>query len=116
MAYLQHRQEIILYLKQKQIHLKQEEERMKQMGLMKTCQCCYDDNVLPSDTFTCEKGCEFCKPCVERSVEVAYADGKVEFMCLADCDSHFSIHTLQVSMNIVVFYHNFTLKNHMNGY
>lgn len=68
----------------------------KSLGLLHTCNCCYDDEVLLKNTALCEKGCLFCKTCVERSVEIAFGEGKLNFMCLADCGAQFDLHTLQV--------------------
>ncbi|CAH0547652.1 unnamed protein product [Brassicogethes aeneus] len=95
LAYLNHRVEIAEYLKKKKLQEEQERADAKAGGLMRTCNCCYDEEVMPKDSFECAKGCNFCRDCVKKSCEVALGDGKLEFPCLADCGAHFGLQTLQ---------------------
>lgn len=98
MAYLKHKQEILNYMKEQKLREEEERENAKKNGLLQTCNCCFDDEVLDKDTTRCENGCIFCKQCVQKSVEVAFGDGKLEFNCLANCPSYFGLQTIQVSI------------------
>ncbi|RZC39657.1 E3 ubiquitin-protein ligase RNF216-like, partial [Asbolus verrucosus] len=95
-AYCAHEKEINEYLDE--IKNKEEAERREAVsqGLMKTCGCCYDEAVLPRDIFSCENGCSFCKSCIVKSTEVLFGEGKLDFPCLMNCPSYFSLQTLQV--------------------
>lgn len=64
---------------------------------MKTCNCCYDDEVLPIDIVFCNNGCEFCRTCVEKSVLISFGEGILVYNCLAGCTATFSVQTLQVN-------------------
>lgn len=96
MAYVKHKREILEYLEGQKVKDCKEREIAKKYGLMQTCNCCFDDEVLEREITKCENGCIFCKQCVQKSVEVAFGDGKLEFPCLTNCSSHFSLQTVQV--------------------
>lgn len=68
----------------------------KEKGLLETCSCCFDDEVLVKNIYNCENGCKFCKCCIQKSSEVRFGEGKLDFPCLNNCDSAFSLQTLQV--------------------
>ncbi|KAK9881518.1 hypothetical protein WA026_016398 [Henosepilachna vigintioctopunctata] len=95
LAFIEHEKEILSYIKD--LEKKKEEERMriKKEGLMLTCSCCFDDEVMPDYTHRCSNNCVFCKGCIIKSVEVAFGEGKLVFPCLGDCGSHFSLQNLQ---------------------
>ncbi|XP_018564406.1 uncharacterized protein LOC108905853 isoform X2 [Anoplophora glabripennis] len=95
LAYLTHKEDIMEYLLEKQKKDEQERREAKENNMMETCNCCYDDEVMPKDTFSCPNGCRFCKECIKRSCEVAFGDGKTDFPCLAACPTEFSLQTLQ---------------------
>lgn len=98
LAFLEHFTEVQNAIKEKELRCLKEIETCKELGLMKTCNCCYDEEVLPNNIITCLAECQFCKSCVERSVEIAFGEGKIDFPCLKECISEFSIQTLQVSL------------------
>lgn len=100
MAYIIHKEEILEYMKEQKKDEELERQYAKKNGLLRTCNCCFDDEILERDIVTCENGCGFCKQCVQKSVEVAFGDGKLEFGCLTNCQSQFSLQTLQVSFSI----------------
>lgn len=102
-AYYQHRDEILEYIKLKKEEKKLEIQKAKQAGLLETCACCFDDEILPNEILTCSKGCHFCKDCIKKSVEVAFGDGKINFPCLADCSAEFSLQTIQAAVSPKLF-------------
>lgn len=65
-------------------------------NLMQTCQCCFDDELIPEECYFCKNGCIFCKDCVKGGAEAAIGDGKLYFACLVNCGYDFGISTLQV--------------------
>lgn len=103
LAYLEHYEEIQDKIKLKEIERLQEIQAAKDGSLMKNCNCCYDDEVLPKDIVKCDYGCEFCKSCVEKSVEVAFGEGKLDYSCLQECAAQFSIQTLQAVLKPNIF-------------
>ncbi|XP_044269250.1 uncharacterized protein LOC123014283 [Tribolium madens] len=102
-AYLGHRREITDYVNEIKQRENLEREEVKSLGLMQTCNCCYDEEVLPREIYTCENNCEFCKSCIVKSVEVAFGEGKLSFPCLASCESSFSLQTLQAVLSPKLF-------------
>ncbi|KAJ8979957.1 hypothetical protein NQ317_001542, partial [Molorchus minor] len=95
LAYLSHKEEIENYLSEKAKKEKEERLLSKEAGLLETCGCCYDDEVMPKDTFSCPNECKFCKDCIKKSCEVALGEGKTNFSCLASCTAEFTLQTLQ---------------------
>lgn len=88
-------------LDKKKIAENEEIERFKKEGLMKTCNCCYDEEILPKNIVTCAKGCEFCTSCVEKSIMIAFSEGRLEYNCLSDCPESFTLQTIQVCKLII---------------
>lgn len=103
-AFIEHRKEILDYISKNKLIEKEELIEAKTLGLLHTCNCCYDDEVLFKNSACCEKGCLFCKSCVEKSVEVAFGEGKLDFMCLLDCGAQFDLRTLQVCFTYHINY------------
>lgn len=66
-------------------------------GLLQTCGCCYDDQLIPEECYFCDKGCIFCKECVKTGAEHVMGKAETVFPCLAQCDSFFNYSTLQVN-------------------
>ncbi|KAJ8949309.1 hypothetical protein NQ318_006734 [Aromia moschata] len=95
LAYLTHKKEIKAYIQEKKKKEKQERLETKKLGLMQTCQCCFDEEIMPNDTFSCPNGCSFCRDCIKQSCEVALGEGKTNFSCLSDCTAEFTLQTLQ---------------------
>lgn len=102
-------------LKQHDEKYQKAREEALQNDLMQTCQCCFDDELIPEECYFCKNGCIFCKDCVKFGAETAIGDGKLYFSCLANCGSDFGISTLQVgtiiksteSSNLMRFTHNY---------
>jgi len=59
------------------------------------CQCCYDNECMPSKCSMCEDGHIFCNLCIARSTDVVLADGKTQVDCLINCGCGFSLSVLQ---------------------
>ncbi|KAJ8924800.1 hypothetical protein NQ315_000954 [Exocentrus adspersus] len=103
LAYLVHKDKIKNYLLEKQKQEEQDRLFAKQNNLMETCTCCFDDEVMPKDTFMCPNGCKFCRDCIKKSCEVTMGESKTSFPCLADCSSEFDLQTLQAALPPKVF-------------
>ncbi|CAH1170092.1 unnamed protein product [Phaedon cochleariae] len=95
LAYLTHQKEIESYIKEKIEKEERDRKYAKENGLMNTCRCCFDDEVMPKDTFCCPNECMFCRDCILKSCEVALGEGKTEFNCLEGCEVEFTLQTLQ---------------------
>ncbi|CAH1372306.1 unnamed protein product, partial [Tenebrio molitor] len=102
-AYYSHEQAINKYLLEMKQKEETEREEAKNKGLLKTCSCCYDDEVLPKDIYCCENKCEFCKSCIIKSTEVRFGEGKLDFPCLLNCSSSFSLQILQAVLSPKLF-------------
>ncbi|XP_044269764.1 E3 ubiquitin-protein ligase RNF216-like isoform X1 [Tribolium madens] len=102
-AYLSHRHEITHYLTELKKRENLEREEARNRGLMQTCNCCFDEEVLPRDIHTCGNNCKFCKSCIVKSVEVAFGEGKLSFPCLGNCESSLSLQTLQAVLSPKLF-------------
>ncbi|KAF2880357.1 hypothetical protein ILUMI_25820, partial [Ignelater luminosus] len=102
-AFIEHGNEIKEYLKLKKVKETKEKLEAKEAGLLQTCSCCYDDDVMPKDIYKCKNGCVFYKDCVCSGAEVAFGDGKLDFVCLNNCTSHFNLQTLQAVLNPKMF-------------
>lgn len=101
LAYIKHYDEIMQKIESKKLLVEAEIAQARTRGYMRTCQCCYDEEILPKNMVTCQRGCEFCKSCVQKSVEIAFGEGKVNFSCLLDCSKEFTLQTLQVCCMIL---------------
>ncbi|XP_056641909.1 uncharacterized protein LOC130448505 [Diorhabda sublineata] len=95
LAYLTHKRDVDDYIMEKKRSEERERDAAKERGLMETCRCCFDDEVMPNNCFGCPAGCTFCGDCIRRSCEVALGDGKTEFRCLDNCREEFSLQVLQ---------------------
>ncbi|GLV35265.1 lethal (2) k09913 [Carabus blaptoides fortunei] len=102
-AYVKHRSEIMNYIKQQEEMKIEARRTAKEAGLMKTCGCCFDDEVMVEDIACCEAGHIFCKDCVRKGCEVVIGQGKLHFPCLELCDSYFSLQILQAVLTPKVF-------------
>ena len=60
--------------KQRQIKIAEAKEH----GSLEECKCCYSDEILREDMFSCQGGHSFCKDCIQRASEVAVGEGKLE--------------------------------------
>ncbi|XP_056642134.1 E3 ubiquitin-protein ligase RNF216-like isoform X1 [Diorhabda sublineata] len=95
-AYLQHRKLIKRELKSKDEQYLKAKEEARKYGLLETCQCCFDDELIPEECYFCMKGCVFCKSCVQKGVEVGVGKGHIKFPCMDNCNSEFDLQTLQM--------------------
>lgn len=102
MAFLTHKKEILQHIKDLKVQKEIEKQVAKEKGQLLTCNCCFDDEVLESNSEMCEKGCIFCKECIQKSVEVTFGQGKLEFLCLSNCKAQFSLQALQVKIKQII--------------
>ncbi|XP_060533623.1 uncharacterized protein LOC132706356 [Cylas formicarius] len=103
LAYFTHKDEIVAFLENKKIRDELERQNAKELGLFETCACCYNEQVMPKDVLECSSGCRFCRECVRKGAEIAFADGKLQFDCFATCGGDFSLQTLQNALPSNVF-------------
>ncbi|CAG9827379.1 unnamed protein product [Diabrotica balteata] len=96
LAYLTHKEEIEQYIKEAKEKEEAERKNAKENSLFNECKCCYDNEVMPKDSFSCPNGCVFCKSCIKKSCEISFGEGKTEMMCLNGCPIEFTLHTLQL--------------------
>lgn len=68
----------------------------KECGLLQSCQCCYDDEIMPYDIFECTSKCQFCRSCIIQFVQISFSAGKCEFECINKCSANLSLRMLQV--------------------
>lgn len=102
-AFLTNRQAIRKRIKQYDLNYRLLKEEAINNGLLQTCACCFDDELIPEECYFCKNNCIFCKDCVKKGTETAIGDGKLDFPCLADCGAEYSIPTLQMVLDSVVF-------------
>lgn len=102
-AYVTHYDIIHHVSKQREEEKTKAFETAKANGLLLTCECCFDDEVMEKDTFTCLYGHKFCKTCIIRSVEISFGENKLQFTCLTNCKAEFSLATLQTILKPNMF-------------
>ncbi|XP_054261210.1 uncharacterized protein LOC128985602 [Macrosteles quadrilineatus] len=101
-CFIEHQIEIKTYLDGLAEAKRVQYEQAEACGELIECGCCYQ-NVLFEDCTTCNEGHLFCKPCVQKSVEVRIGDALTTFPCLQDCDSHFSLQLLETLVDATMF-------------
>ncbi|KAL6430129.1 hypothetical protein ACFW04_007719 [Cataglyphis niger] len=94
-AFIQHKSEIKMYLTELKDQEKKEFEELKAKNELIECQCCFDNECMPSKCSTCEEGHIFCNSCIVRSTELILANGKTHVDCLLNCGSEFPLSILQ---------------------
>ena len=62
---------------------------------MLTCECCYNEKVIPEKSISCNKGHNFCQECLIAGVESALSDGKYRINCFSECESELPLNLLQ---------------------
>lgn len=77
-------------------HYRQARENAEKLDLLETCQCCFNEELIPEECYFCRKGCVFCKDCIIRGTKTIIGKGELVFPCFANCDSQFTLRTLQV--------------------
>ncbi|XP_001603062.1 uncharacterized protein LOC100119259 [Nasonia vitripennis] len=79
--------------------LKAKEEELfkalQEKNLLITCQCCFNDECMPTKSAECNSGHIFCFDCIIRGTESKLADGEAHVKCFTNCESEFSLATLQ---------------------
>lgn len=95
MAFVRHYELIRRHMEA--VKQKEEEEfnALKANGGFWTCQCCYDEECMPSKCSTCDNGHVFCNSCVVKGTDTKLGDGETHIPCFVNCGSEFSIKTLQ---------------------
>ncbi|XP_077271584.1 uncharacterized protein LOC143902499 isoform X2 [Temnothorax americanus] len=94
-AFIQHKAELRKYLDEMKAKEEQEFNELKAKGQLFECQCCYDNECMPSKCSTCEEGHIFCNSCIVRSTDVVLGDGNTRVDCLLKCGCEFPISVLQ---------------------
>lgn len=103
LAYIQYKKKIKEFLKWKDDNYRKARKEAEANGLLQTCQCCFDNSLIPEECYFCKRGCTFCRECVKLGAETVIGNNGLDFPCLADCGSEFSIPTLQMVLDSVVF-------------
>ncbi|KAG7189831.1 hypothetical protein KM043_017490 [Ampulex compressa] len=93
-AFIQHKAEISEYLTEQKAREENEFKELKARGELLECQCCYDNECLPSKCSTCDMGHIFCHACIIRGTESKLGDGETHIRCFVNCDSEFSLAVL----------------------
>ncbi|CAH1967647.1 unnamed protein product [Acanthoscelides obtectus] len=98
LAYLEHRTDILDCKLKKQQEETDRRKIAKENGLSVSCQCCFADDLLPEEVYSCTNDCCFCGECIRKSCELKLGEGDIQFPCLADCGSQFAWKTLQAAL------------------
>ena len=79
----------------------------RENGTLEECKCCYSDEILREDMFSCQGGHCYCKDCIQRASEVAVGEGKTRLQCLGgnegNCDESFELSVLQNALKPNLF-------------
>ncbi|KAK0097887.1 hypothetical protein PV326_012973 [Microctonus aethiopoides] len=94
-AFIRHQDEIRSYINETQLKERNEFQTLKMQGKLLVCQCCYDDECMPSKCSTCENGHNFCNSCIITGTDSKLGDGEAHVPCFMACGSEFSLSTLQ---------------------
>ncbi|XP_032665567.1 uncharacterized protein LOC116841583 isoform X2 [Odontomachus brunneus] len=94
-AFIIHKADLQVYLD----NLKENEERefreLKARNELLECQCCFDNECMPSKCSTCNDGHIFCNSCIIKCTDVKLAEGETHINCLIDCGNEFNLSILQ---------------------
>ncbi|XP_012523020.1 uncharacterized protein LOC105828962 [Monomorium pharaonis] len=94
-AFIRHKTDLKKYLNEIKVKEEQEFNELKAKNELLECQCCYDNECMPSKCSTCEDGHLFCNSCIIRSTDVILGDGKTRIDCLLQCGCEIPISVLQ---------------------
>ncbi|EZA54896.1 E3 ubiquitin-protein ligase RNF216 isoform X2 [Ooceraea biroi] len=94
-AFIQHKAEFRKHLAELKAKEEKEFNELKAKNELFECQCCYDNECMPSKCSTCEDGHIFCNSCIVRSTDVVLGDGKTQVDCLINCGCGFPLSVLQ---------------------
>lgn len=103
LAFVENKQRIRYVIKMNDEVYRIARAEAEKLNLLQTCQCCYDDSLIPEECYFCQKDCVFCKECVAKGAEVAIGEGCLVFPCLGNCDSTFALNTLRMVLNKKIF-------------
>ncbi|XP_046817142.1 uncharacterized protein LOC124423464 isoform X1 [Vespa crabro] len=103
LTFIQHRSEILTYLKKLQQEETMEFQRLKKSKGLLQCQCCFDDECMPSKCSSCDNGHTFCNTCIIKGVELKLAESETHIHCFVNCTSEFSLSTLQKVLSPTTF-------------
>lgn len=101
-AYLRHKKLIRMFVKYRDVTYRKFKENAKKLNLLENCVIC-DEELIPEECNYCQKGCVFCKDCLSKYVEVRVSDAILKFPCANDCDSQFTLHSIQHVMSAQTF-------------
>lgn len=90
-AYLDHKDEILNHIESVKTVHRIQVEQAKSIGNLNTCECCFDNELLTSEVFSCPAGHTFCSSCIKKGTEVAVGGSKVDIKCFADCGEEFNL-------------------------
>ncbi|CAK9829067.1 E3 ubiquitin-protein ligase RNF216 [Anthophora retusa] len=94
-AFIMYKEQIREYLDKVKEEEMKEFEKLKEKNELLQCECCYNDECIPSKCSTCTNGHVFCNSCILSGTESMLAEGKTRISCFTDCDEEFSLPTLQ---------------------
>ncbi|XP_017792226.1 PREDICTED: uncharacterized protein LOC108574201 [Habropoda laboriosa] len=94
-AFITHKKQIKEYLDKLKDEEAKEFEKLKKGNELLECQCCYNDECVPSKCSTCADGHIFCNSCILKGTESMLAQGETRILCFTNCDEEFSLPTLQ---------------------
>ncbi|CAH1957989.1 unnamed protein product [Acanthoscelides obtectus] len=103
LAYLEHRIDILDYKLKKQQEETDRRKFAKENGLTVSCQCCFVDDLLPEEVYSCTNDYCFCGECIRKSCEMKFGEKDIQFPCLAACGSQFAWKTLQAALPPTLF-------------
>ncbi|CAL7935834.1 unnamed protein product [Xylocopa violacea] len=94
-AFVKHKKKIKEYQNKLRSQETKEFEILKKRNEFLECQCCYNNECMPSKCSTCDDGHIFCNSCIVKGTLVKLAQGDTRASCFLDCDGEFSLRTLQ---------------------
>ncbi|XP_015119498.1 uncharacterized protein LOC107042812 [Diachasma alloeum] len=95
MAFIRHQNDIKKYIDDMKQAEKAEFEKLKKANELLECQCCFDNECMPSKCSTCDQGHIFCNSCIVKGTDTRLGEGDTHVPCFQDCGSEFSLATLQ---------------------
>lgn len=102
-AFILHREEIRTYLN----NLKEKEavefQNLKENNGLLECQCCFDNECMPSKCSSCDNGHTFCNACIIKGTEVKLSESETHIHCFVNCKSEFNLSTLQKVLSPTTF-------------
>uniref|UniRef100_A0A0C9QJK2 Rnf216_1 protein n=3 Tax=Fopius arisanus TaxID=64838 RepID=A0A0C9QJK2_9HYME len=95
MAFIRHQSHIQKYIDDMKKAEKAEFEKLKKSNELLECQCCYDNECMPSKCSMCDQGHVFCNSCIIKGTDTKLGEGDTHVPCFQDCGAEFSLATLQ---------------------